>query len=112
MKNLIKNRKFHIIAFEALGSFILTYGICSSGKHFAPDIVIASAFFLAISQSGEITGGYINPIITIGMYIDNRHKKLTLYLIAQFIGAFVGAFISWALLGNIDPPYSEGWDSI
>jgi hypothetical protein len=52
MKNLIKNRKFHIILFEALGSFILTYGICSSGMHFAPDIIIASALFLAVSQSG------------------------------------------------------------
>ena len=52
MKNLIKNRTFHIIAFEALGSFILTYGVCTSGKHFAPDVVIASALFLAIAQSG------------------------------------------------------------
>lgn len=88
-----------------MGSFILTYGICSSGKHIAPDIIIASALFLAISQSGEITGGYINPIVTIGTYIDNRHKKLLLYLLAQFIGALLGAFISWVLLGEIEPPY-------
>lgn len=52
MKNLIKNRTFHIVAFEALASFILTYGVSTSGKHFAPDVVISSALFLAIAQSG------------------------------------------------------------
>lgn len=88
-----------------MGSFILTYGICSSGRHVAPDIIIASALFLAISQSGEITGGYITPIVTIGTYIDHRHKKLMLYLVAQFLGALLGALVSWVLLGEIDPPY-------
>jgi len=46
------------------------------------------------------------------MYIDNRHKKLVLYIFAQFIGALLGAFVSWGLLGTIDPPYSSGWESI
>lgn len=52
MKNLIRNRTFQIAAFEGMGSMILTYGICTSGRHVAPDIIIASALFLAISQSG------------------------------------------------------------
>ena len=46
------------------------------------------------------------------MFIDNRHKKLLLYLFAQFIGALMGAFISWGLLGNISPPFAEGWGTI
>lgn len=101
-----------MIVFEGLGSFILTYGICSSGMHVAPDIIIASALFLAISQSGEITGGYINPLVTIGTYIDRRHKKLLLYIVAQLLGALLGAFISWGLLGAIEAPYHEGWDNL
>jgi glycerol uptake facilitator-like aquaporin len=83
----------------------VTYGYCTANQHSAPDIVIASSLFLAISQAGEITGGYINPLITVGTYIDNRHKKLTIYLVAQMLGAIIGAFLSWALLGKIDPPY-------
>jgi len=83
----------------------MTYGFCTANLHFTPDIVIASSLFLAISQSGEITGCYINPLITVGTYIDNRHKKLTIYLIAQMLGALIGAFVSWALLGSIEPPY-------
>lgn len=52
MRDLTRDRKFHIIFFEGLGSLILTYGICSSASHVAPDFIIASALFLAISQSG------------------------------------------------------------
>lgn len=112
MVSLIKNRQFHLIFFELIGSFILTYGVSSAGLHVAPDVIVAASLFLAVSLTGEITGGYINPIISIGTYIDNRHRKLGTYLLAQFLGAFIGAFFSWALLGDIPPPYQDGWDSI
>ena len=69
MNSLIKSRKFHIFLFEGLGSFILTYGFCSSGLHDTPDIIIAASMFLAVSLTGEVTGGYINPIITIGTFV-------------------------------------------
>lgn len=112
MKGLIKSRRFHIIFFEALGSFILVYGACSSSLHIAPDIIVACALFLAVSLTGEVTGGYINPAITIGMYIENRHNKLKVYLVGQVLGAFLGGLWSWALIGDIEPPFHEGWDSI
>lgn len=105
MSGLSKSRRFHIIFFEALGSSILTYGGCSASLHIAPDVVIAASLFLAISLTGEITGGYINPLITIGTWIDKRHRKLGLYLLAQLLGALVGAFWSWALLGPLPPIY-------
>ena len=54
----------------------------------------------------------MNPIISIGMFIDKRHKKLGLYILAQLLGAMLGAFISWALLGKIDPAYNEGWSGM
>jgi hypothetical protein len=52
MKGLIKNRRFHILLFESLGSFILIYGTCSSNLHVAPDIIVAASFFLAVSLTG------------------------------------------------------------
>lgn len=112
MKRLVRSRKFHILFFEALGSLILVYGSCSSGLHVAPDVIVAASFFLAVSLTGEVTGGYINPLITLGTYVEHRHNKLKLYLAAQLLGAFLGALWSWALLGSIEPPYQEGWDSI
>jgi glycerol uptake facilitator-like aquaporin len=99
MKGLIKSRRFHILLFEGLGSFILIYGTCSAGMHVAPDIVVAASMFLAISLCGEVTGGYINPIITFGARIEKRHNKLSQYLLAQLVGALIGSFWSWALLG-------------
>ncbi len=101
MKGLIKNRSFHILFFESLGSFILVYGACSANLHVAPDIIVAASFFLAVCLTGEVTGGYINPVITLGTYIEKRHNKLKLYLGAQLIGAVLGGLWSWALLGNI-----------
>lgn len=105
MKVLIKNRKFHIFFFECIGSFILIYGFCTSKLHDTPDIVVATAMFLAVCLTGEVTGGYINPIITIGTFVENRHNKLKLYLISQLVGAFIGGLFSWALLGTIEAPY-------
>jgi glycerol uptake facilitator-like aquaporin len=112
MKRLIRSRRFHILFFESLGSFILVYGACSAGLHVAQDIIVAASLFLAVSLTGEVTGGYINPLITIGTYVEHRHNKLKLYLGAQMLGAFLGALWSWAILGNIEAPYQEGWDSI
>jgi glycerol uptake facilitator-like aquaporin len=112
MKRLIRSRKFHILFFESVGSFILVYGCCSSGLHVAPDIIVAASLFLAVSLTGEVTGGYINPLITIGTFVEHRHNKLALYLMAQLLGAFLGGLWSWALLGTIEPPYQEGWQSI
>ena len=109
MKRLIRSRTFHILFFESIASFILVYGSCSAGSHFAPDIIVAASFFLAVGLTGEVTGGYVNPLITIGTYIERRHNKIKLYLAAQMIGALLGGLWSWALLGKIEPPYHEGW---
>ena len=51
----------------------------------------------------------MNPLVTIGMFVDNRHRKLVLYLLGQFLGALLGAFIAWGLLGDIAPPFAEEW---
>lgn len=110
MKGLIRSRRFHILFFESLGSFIIVYGACSAGLHVAPDIIVAASLFLAVCLTGEVTGGYINPVITLGTYVEGRHNKLGLYLSAQLIGAVLGGLWSWALLGNIEPPYQEGWN--
>ena len=101
IKKLIRNRKFHIIFFEGLGSFIVTFGFACAdfGIDKAPEISIAASYFLAICITGEITGGYINPLVTIGMYLDNRHKKLALYLLGQFLGSLAGALYAWILIG-------------
>ena len=48
------------------------------------------------------TGGHLNPAVTIGVAIANAGTaaaftitKILVYIAAQFLGAFVGAFLAW-----------------
>lgn len=86
---------------------ILTYGICCSQylppiKDKVPNpfhsIFISCALFLALCWSGAITGGHINPAVTLGQMFRAPKLKLKtglIYMASQFTGAFFGA-----LFGN------------
>ncbi len=91
---------------EMLGTFILTFlGIGSilatayqSGP-FPQLIVIALAHGLglaiAVTIALAISGGHINPAVTLGMLATGRIKAKTAfsYIVAQVAGAFFAAFI-------------------
>ena len=53
---------------------------------------------MAISFSGSFTGGHVNPAVTLAFIRkskDNISWKTGLtYMLAQFIGAIIGAFVS------------------
>ena len=51
MTNLTKDRTFQVIAFEAIATFILTYGACASGRHSASNVIVSCALFLGIAIS-------------------------------------------------------------
>jgi glycerol uptake facilitator-like aquaporin len=48
-----------------------------------------------------MTGGQYNPAVTVALTIikENPRSTLPFYLGGQFLGAFFGAFLSWAILG-------------
>ena len=84
---------------------ILTYGICCSQylppiKDKVPNpfhgIFISCALFLALCWSGAITGGHINPAVTLGQMFRTPKLKLKtglIYMASQFTGAFFGALL-------------------
>ncbi|CAH0691342.1 unnamed protein product [Chilo suppressalis] len=89
---------------EFIGNLLLNLfgcGACiniSQGNTAAPDIVlIAFAFgltiFAAISAIGHVSGGHINPAVTIGLAAAGRVKvvRAVLYIIAQCAGAAAGS---------------------
>ena len=43
------------------------------------------------------------------MYIDNRIQNLLHYLLGQLLGGVIGAFVAWALLGDVNPAFAENW---
>jgi aquaporin Z len=53
---------------------------------------------------GSISGCHINPAITLGCYLAGRMtiKDAAMYIIFQIIGAFIGSFLLWVLVGSVD----------
>jgi aquaporin Z len=67
----------------------------------------ALAFGLAVVAMaytiGNISGCHINPAITFGCYLAGRMtiKDAAMYILFQIIGAFIGSFLLWILVGNV-----------
>jgi aquaporin Z len=88
---------------EALGTFALIFiGVGSVAAKYYPDanygiygIATAHALVLAvmITATMAVSGGHINPAVTIGLLVARRTTPRTAvaYIIAQIIGAVLGA---------------------
>ena len=59
--------------------------------------VVAMAYCI-----GRVSGCHINPAITIGMYVDMRidSRDAIGYIVFQFIGGIIGAFLLWLILNQ------------
>ena len=82
-------------------------GIAQSGSVLAfTTLLIAIAFGLTIVAMaysiGNISGCHINPAVSFGMLVSGRMKagEFIVYVIAQLIGAVIGAAILLAFVGN------------
>jgi len=57
------------------------------------------AVFVAVIVAGPYSGAHFNPAITIGLAIAGKFPWVDVlpYIVAQFLGAFIGAFLVWAM---------------
>ncbi len=95
---------------KALAELIGTFGLVTAGgaaiiastQHNLPSIGVALAFGLVVAlmvaATGHISGGHINPAVSIGLATTGHLplRDLPVYLIAQLLGATLAA---WMLLG-------------
>jgi len=60
---------------------------------------IGLALALAVSATMGVSGGHLNPAVTIGLFVANKikGKEAILYIIAQVLGATVGAALLFVL---------------
>jgi aquaporin Z len=126
-------KMLRIAVAEAIGTAVLVIGgpgaaVFATGT-FGPTIGILGvslAFGLALLimayAIGPVSGCHINPAVTIGMWIGGaiRGALVPVYVVAQLIGATLGALVIWAVAsgapGGFDPNDSNfavnGWDKL
>ena len=92
-------------AVEALGAFLLVFiggGAIITSSYFFPAsssqlLIVALAhgiaLAIAVSIAMNISGGHINPAVTISMLVTKRIKPgdAAVYIVSQVIGAVIGA---------------------
>ena len=89
---------------EGLGTFVLVFFACGTAMLTANIVAVALAFGLVIVAMafsiGHISGCHINPAVSLGMLIARKMnvKEFLFYILAQFIGATVGALLLFLLL--------------
>jgi glycerol uptake facilitator-like aquaporin len=95
------------ITMEFIGIFILSAAINFStvyedGKQIGNPLLIILAFYSAITITRSVSGGHINPAVTLAVYFEKpseiRSKEqplLTLYVLAQFLGAIAACLFSF-----------------
>ncbi|GGK27837.1 glycerol uptake facilitator protein [Yeosuana aromativorans] len=62
----------------------------------------ALAVYVAVVIAGPYSGAHINPAVTIGLAVAGKFPwvDVPLYILAQMIGAMIGAFTVWILYKN------------
>ena len=100
---------------ELVGTMVLVLMGCGVAVSLQCDALIVTtvigtslAFGLAVVAMaytiGGISGCHINPAITLGVWLSGRMKgkEACCYMVAQVVGAIVGAAILWFLTGGVD----------
>uniref|UniRef100_A0A8C4R448 Aquaporin-3 n=1 Tax=Eptatretus burgeri TaxID=7764 RepID=A0A8C4R448_EPTBU len=96
-----------------IGCAAVAQGVLSGGG-VAATLSINLAFGLAVMMSAHIamgvSGAHMNPAVTLAMCILDRFpwKRLPLYWISQFLGAFIGALGVYALYHEGIQAYEGG----
>jgi len=88
---------------EAAGTFFLVFTVGMSVAGGSPNAATAIGLVLGISiyTFASVSGGMLNPAVTLAVYLSGRYKigaqEALGYVISQCIGGFVGAMCSFAV---------------
>ena len=84
-----------IFVAEFIGTFILVLSILATGN----PLFIAAAFLAAITIASKVSGGHINPVVSLVMLMNGTIKstQFLVYVPAQIAGALV-AYMAYKML--------------
>ncbi len=90
--------------FELFATFLFIFIIITCQKDISKFIL---GMWIILIVFGSLSGAHLNPAISLGFYI-NKGKyssglfKFSMYVIAQFLGCYLGIFASFLMTGKID----------
>ena len=89
---------------EAIGTAVLVLFGCGTAIITGNIVAVALAFGLSIVAMayviGNISGCHVNPAVSLAMFINKKItlKEFAFYVLAQVVGAFVGAGLLYLIL--------------
>lgn len=99
---------------EAIGTAVLVLFGCGSAVITGNIVAIALTFGLSIVAMayviGNISGCHVNPAVSLAMLINKKItlKEFLFYVIAQVVGAFIGAGLLFLILNFSDAVVQAG----
>ncbi len=83
----------YVTEFIGTLGLVFTVGCAVLGKAPLAPLAIGAALMVFIYAGGHISGGHYNPAVSLGVFLRGRLRSidLGLYLLAQAVGAVVGA---------------------
>ena len=103
---------------EAIGTAVLVLFGCGTAVVTGNIVAISLAFGLSILAMayviGNISGCHVNPAVSLAMLINKKItvKEFLFYVIAQVVGAFVGAGILYFVLNSCQAVSQAGGISV
>src|SRR6476620_10074563 len=99
-----------ILVFIGAGSVPLTLLLTGKNPFGSAELstisfAFAFAIFAAVYSVGHISGCHINPAVTIALWATRKVDSVTAlsYILAQLVGAFIGAGLTLVILSGNDP---------
>lgn len=108
------------LAAEVIGTFVLVFFGCGSvvyaattGANFTVTTVgltFGVAVMVMAYAFGRVSGGHFNPAVSVGAAISGRisWRETGLYVVAQLVGAFLGALVLFLLMQGFADFTAEG----
>lgn len=86
---------------ELVGTFIFAFAVVGAVNSASPltPLVIGFTLMVLVFATGHISGAHLNPAVSVGVWLRGAINVATLifYVIAQLVGAALGAALSLAL---------------
>ena len=99
-----------IVEFLGVTLFLIALSASISHSLVVPELAIAATFGLALLITSSISGGHLNPVVSLYFYSRKALslKDFLLYVAAQIGGALFGTFIGMQLWGKAIRPLNLG----